>query len=36
MNFKLQINFCKKMLRTTKNSYYINMDIKLQITKPEK
>ena len=33
-NFKLQRNFCKKLLRTTKMSLYSNMDIKtLQITK---
>ena len=33
--FKLQINSCKKLLRTTKISYYSNLDIKtLQITKP--
>ena len=33
-NFKLQRNFCKKLLRTTKKSLYSNMDIKtLQITK---
>ena len=32
--FKLQINSCKKLLRTTKISYYSNLDIKkLQITK---
>ena len=34
-NFKHQINFCKKLLRTTKKSCYSNLDIKtLQITKP--
>ena len=27
-NFKLQRNFCKKLLRTTKRSYYSNVDIK--------
>ena len=27
-NFKLQRNFCKKLLRTTKKSYYSNLDIK--------
>ena len=27
-NFKLQINFCKKLLRTTKKSYYSTVDIK--------
>ena len=27
-NFKLQVNFCKKLLRTTKKSYYSNLDIK--------
>ena len=26
--FKLQRNFCKKLLRTTKKSYYSNLDIK--------
>ena len=31
--FKPQIKFCKKLLRTTKKSYYSNLDIKkLQIT----
>ena len=31
--FKPQIKFCKKPLRTTKKSYYSNLDIKkLQIT----
>ena len=34
-NFKHQRNFCKKLLRTTKKSYYSTLDIKkLQITKP--
>ena len=34
-NFKLQRNFCKKLLRTTKKLYYSNLDIKkLHITKP--
>ena len=27
-NFKLQRNFCKKLLRTIKKSYYSNLDIK--------
>ena len=27
-NFKLQRNFCKKLLRTTKKSYYSNLDTK--------
>ena len=27
-NFKHQINFCKKLLRATKKSYYSNLDIK--------
>ena len=27
-NFKHQRNFCKKLLRTTKKSYYSNLDIK--------
>ena len=27
-NFKLQRNFCKKLLRTTKKTYYSNLDIK--------
>ena len=27
-NFKLQRNFCKKLLRTTKKLYYSNLDIK--------
>ena len=27
-NFKLQRKFCKKLLRTTKKSYYSNLDIK--------
>ena len=30
-NFKLQINFCKKLLRTTKKPYYSNLKIK-QVT----
>ena len=33
-NFKHQRHFCEKLLRTTKKSYYSNLDIKLQITKP--
>ena len=34
-NYKRETNFCKKLLRTTKKSYYSNPDIKkLQITKP--
>ena len=28
INFKLQRNFCKKLLGTTKKSYYSNLDIK--------
>ena len=27
-NFKHQINFCKKLLRTTKKTYFNNLDIK--------
>ena len=34
-NFKHQINFCKKLLKTTKKLYYCNLDVKkLQITNP--
>ena len=32
-NFKHHINFCKKLLRTTKKSYYSNLDIKIPDSK---